>query len=330
MQPVHIPRLAALLFLTTAAAPALRSQGHSSGAPTTSPLQAACPQGVLDLVTGMCVPVSSVPMAGALLPLGRFLHVASSGNVGIGTQTPARRLDVAGSIGSEIPSGSVSINTYSPSTVPSIRLKNSAGSHDWVIYPSSNDVSNLHIVTHQTNRPRVSIAGNGDHKADLRVDGNIEAGEDLAVTGTTTTGVLTITGGADLVEGFAGAAALTPGTVVVIDAQRAGAVRACTAAYDPGVAGAVSGAGGVHPGIRLGQTGVLDGDAQITLAGRVYVKCSTANGAIRPGDMLTTSAVPGHAMRATDRERAFGSVFGKAMSSLEDGDGLVLVLVNLQ
>jgi hypothetical protein len=35
-------------------------------------------------------------------------------------------------------------------------------------------------------------------------------------------------------------------------------------------------------------------------------------------------------MRATDPQRAFGAVVGKAMSSLDEGTGLVLVLVNLQ
>ena len=53
---------------------------------------------------------------------------------------------------------------------------------------------------------------------------------------------------------------------------------------------------------------------------------------IKPGDLLTTSEVPGHAMKATDRERWDGAIIGKAMSSLESGEGLVLVLVlvNLQ
>ena len=48
------------------------------------------------------------------------------------------------------------------------------------------------------------------------------------------------------------------------------------------------------------------------------------------GDLLTTSHVPGHAMKATDRERSYSAVMGKAMSSLDEGTGLVLVLVNLQ
>jgi hypothetical protein len=35
-------------------------------------------------------------------------------------------------------------------------------------------------------------------------------------------------------------------------------------------------------------------------------------------------------MRAGDSHRAFGAVLGKAMSGLDAGTGLVLVLVNLQ
>jgi hypothetical protein len=46
--------------------------------------------------------------------------------------------------------------------------------------------------------------------------------------------------------------------------------------------------------------------------------------------MLTTSDIPGHAMKATDRELAYGAVIGKAMTALDEGTGLVLVLVNLQ
>ena len=86
----------------------------------------------------------------------------------------------------------------------------------------------------------------------------------------------------------------------------------------------------MKPGICLGQDGVLDGDTPVAMTGRVYVKCSSENGAIRPGDLLTSAALAGHAMKATDGERSFGSVIGKAMSSLDEETGLVLVLVNLQ
>jgi hypothetical protein len=60
------------------------------------------------------------------------------------------------------------------------------------------------------------------------------------------------------------------------------------------------------------------------------VQADAANGAIRPGDLLTTSSTPGHAMKVTDHARAQGAILGKAMTSLAEGKGMVLVLVTLQ
>jgi len=53
-------------------------------------------------------------------------------------------------------------------------------------------------------------------------------------------------------------------------------------------------------------------------------------GFIVPGDLLTTAATPGHAMRVTDPTKASGAILGKAMTGLSEGRGLVLVLVSLQ
>ncbi|MCB0067048.1 MAG: hypothetical protein KDD77_07855, partial [Caldilineaceae bacterium] len=94
--------------------------------------------------------------------------------------------------------------------------------------------------------------------------------------------------------------------------------------------GVVSGANGVQPGLTLHQDGVLEGDTQVAIAGRVYVMAEALSSPIRPGDLLTTSALPGHAMKATDRERAYGAVIGKALTGLDTGTGFVLVVVNLQ
>jgi len=150
-------------------------------------------------------------------------------------------------------------------------------------------------------------------------------------TGRTITTAVEITGGGDLVEGFESSEGkLEPGTVVVIDAERAGQLKSSSSAYDRKVAGVISGAGGINHGIQMGQDGVMDGENLVAMTGRVYVKCSAENGAIQPGDLLTTADITGHAMRADDVSRSFGAVIGKAMTSLEDETGLVLVLVNLQ
>ena len=146
-----------------------------------------------------------------------------------------------------------------------------------------------------------------------------------------TTDTLEITGGADLVESFdTGGHEYAPGTVLVIDPQRPGELMTSTVTYDKRVAGVVSGAGSLRPGLQLGQAGVASGSTQVALTGRVYVTCSAENGPVGPGDLLTTSSTAGCAMRATDQLRSNGAVLGKAMTPLDAGTGLVLVLVNLQ
>jgi hypothetical protein len=40
--------------------------------------------------------------------------------------------------------------------------------------------------------------------------------------------------------------------------------------------------------------------------------------------------VKGHCMKVTDRDQAYGAVIGKALTALDHGEGLVLVIVNLQ
>jgi hypothetical protein len=45
---------------------------------------------------------------------------------------------------------------------------------------------------------------------------------------------------------------------------------------------------------------------------------------------LTSSALPGHAMRAGDAEAARGAVLGKALEDLQGTSGLVLILASLQ
>ncbi len=155
----------------------------------------------------------------------------------------------------------------------------------------------------------------------------------LQVNGTTSTKVLEITGGADLAESFditAGDIPL-PGMVVSIDPGKPGQLRVADQAHDKTVAGIVSGAGDVQPGMLMGQAGTLaDGQYPVALTGRVYCRVDAGYGAIRPGDLLTTSPTTGHAMKVTDPQQAQGAIIGKAMTAMDAGKGLVLVLVSLQ
>ncbi len=152
--------------------------------------------------------------------------------------------------------------------------------------------------------------------------------------GITKVDVLQIMGGADLSEQFdvqSDQRRAEPGMVVCIDPDNAGKLVVSGKSYDRTVAGIISGAGGIKTGMLMGQhETVADGAYPVALTGRVYVWADASNGAIVPGDLLTTSEVPGHAMKVTDHLKSHGATLGKAMTSLESGRGLVLVLVSLQ
>ena len=142
---------------------------------------------------------------------------------------------------------------------------------------------------------------------------------------------ITIHGGADLAEPFpVSETEVEKGSVMVIDEDHPGRLKRCETAYDTRVAGVLSGANGIHPGIALKQNGALDQGENVALTGRVYVLADAHTAPIKPGDLLTTSDTPGHAMKVMDHARAQGAILGKAMSSLSEGRGLVLVLVTLQ
>jgi hypothetical protein len=119
-----------------------------------------------------------------------------------------------------------------------------------------------------------------------------------------------------------------PGTVMVLSND--GTVAPSRKPYDCCVAGIVSGAGDLKPAILLGRRISLRPRATIALAGTVYCKVDATEGSIEVGDLLTTSALEGHAMKVRDRHRAFGAVLGKAMRGLDSGRGLIPVLIALQ
>jgi len=245
------------------------------------------------------------------------LHLKNGGNVGIGTTDPQQRLDVA--FGNAQVRGSDSF--AGPGSVATLYLG------DAVHYLRATREYGLSLGTWPvgdaiTVREPDGRVGIGTTEPEARLD----------VAGTTRTAVLEITGGSDLAEPFevSDRNPITAGAVVVIDEGNPGRLRLSTEAYDKRVAGVVSGAGSLKPGLTLSQAGVTDQGVPVALSGRVFVLADAAEAAIQPGDQLTTSATPGHARKVTDYERGRGAVLGKAMSSLEAGRGLVLVLVTLQ
>ncbi|HKK61108.1 MAG TPA: hypothetical protein VJ951_01030, partial [Bacteroidales bacterium] len=82
--------------------------------------------------------------------------------------------------------------------------------------------------------------------------------------------------------------------------------------------------------------------------GRVPCKVTDENGSIKPGDLMTTSSTPGHAMKWTpvdvneaadfdelksmlsENESRRNAVIGKALEAHESGTGKIMVLISLQ
>jgi hypothetical protein len=150
------------------------------------------------------------------------------------------------------------------------------------------------------------VAGN------VRVDGNIAAKYQ------------------DVAEWVPAASELAPGTVVVLGGTKPNEVTASDKAYDTRVAGVVSD----KPGLILGEGG--DNQVKVAHIGRVKVKVDASYGAVHIGDLLVTSSTPGYSMRsqpvtigsATIHQP--GTLIGKALEPLDNGQGEVLVLLTLQ
>jgi hypothetical protein len=219
------------------------------------------------------------------------LAVEEGGHVGIGTSYPQRDLHIR-------------------SGQPYVRFEDTQGGNKWEagVFGESYDFRISEIVGSAA-LPRLIVEEGGRVKVQE----------------------LEILGGSDLAEPFDVAGPVEPGMVVAIDPENPGQLRLAEGAYDRTVAGCVSGANGLNPGLVMAQEGsAADGAFPVALSGRVYCWADASYGAIQPGDLLTTSDTAGHAMVAGDYERAQGAIIGKAMSRLEEGQGLVLVLVTLQ
>jgi hypothetical protein len=124
------------------------------------------------------------------------------------------------------------------------------------------------------------------------------------------------------------------GDVLVIDRGSAGMMRRGFEGHDSGVIGVATENAGVVLGSQ--SPGLFDDEAgrettlraEVAMAGVVSCKVDAAFGAIWPGDLLVTSPTPGHAMR-TDSPLP-GTIVGKALEPLEEGTGLIRVLVMLR
>jgi len=163
----------------------------------------------------------------------------------------------------------------------------------------------------------VGIIGKGGLLA-ARFEGDVEVTGDVRLAN------------ADCAEAFdiAEADTVDPGTVMILSED--GLLHQSQGAYDRRVAGIISGAGDYRPGIILDSREAGESRKPIALLGKVFCKVDAGYASVGIGDLLTTSATPGHAMKATDAGKAFGAVIGKALRPLVEGQALIPVLVCLQ
>lgn len=261
--------------------------------------------------------------------------IARNGNVGLGTTSPDYQLDMAG--------GGIRLRDETANMA--IRIEDNAGRRSIIIKPNSNANAGEILLFEDGGDSTISIRGSdaagqsgeilfrkpGVAGTTLELDG------DYAGTGRSRIIVdeLQIKGGADFAEYFdiiETTTAPEAGMLVSISETAEGKMTISSNPYDKKVAGVISGANGISAGMTMGQQGTIaDGKHPVAISGRVYVKAEASVHAISPGDLLTTSSVAGHAMKAANQKKATGAIIGKAMGHLAAGQtGYVLVLLSIQ
>jgi hypothetical protein len=277
------------------------------------------------------------------------MRVDASGNVGIGTTSPAEALHVyntsgigqiqlqgggthAGFVGSWNGGGlflasNRNVRTggnYNSAMVGAQLALGPSGSGDTVFYTvSSGGTGNATELMRIIASGNVGV-GTPAPSAKLHVVGTAHITESLTVDGNISAKYQ------DVAEWVQSSQLLSAGTVVVLDQTKSNQVIASSQAYDTRVAGVIS----LQPGIALGESGA--GKVLVATTGRVRIKVDASAGPIQIGDLLVTSDKEGIAKKSEPLNLGGvqihrpGTLIGKALERLEKGMGEILVLLSLQ
>ncbi len=184
------------------------------------------------------------------------------------------------------------------------------------------------LGTSNTERVRITSAGRigiglPNPSAQLDVVGDVHASGNI--TGGTVRATFQ-----DVAEWVPSSEQMPPGTVVIVSESAGNTVAPSLAAYDTRVAGVVSAAPGVLLGVESSSK------SKIATTGRVKVRVDATKDPIRLGDLLVTSDKPGVAMKSEPlnlggvKIHRPGTLIGKALEPLPNGQGEILVLLSLQ
>jgi hypothetical protein len=136
--------------------------------------------------------------------------------------------------------------------------------------------------------------------------------------------------GADCAEEFTlkNSSYCEPGTVMILNDDET--VSPSNTEFDKKVVGVISGAGRYKPAIIMDKQENNKNRVPIAVMGKVLCKVDSSYAKIERGDLLTTSPTLGHAMKAEDPIKTFGSVIGKALATAQEDLSMIPILVSLR
>lgn len=296
------------------------------------------------------------------------MMVDSSGNVGIGTSNPTSRLSVIGPVQNGVftvfidstaggQAGSqhgIQINGTSASTylsagattllgaAPHVNVNAADNTNYAVTFGNTGGfgrVLRLRSSSSSSTVPVMQVEGSNGGTVALSAQANgtvgVGTGTPDASYKLDVVGNVRVSGNIaakyqDVAEWVETSQALPAATVVVLHANKSNQVVASSRAYDTRVAGVISS----QPGLILGER--AENKVLVATTGRVKIKVDATRGAIRVGDLLVTSNKEGVAMKSRPisvggvRIHRPGTIIGKALEPLANGQSEILVLLSLQ
>jgi len=234
--------------------------------------------------------------------------IRATGGVGIGTNNPGNN--------------QVRVNSTTNGGIPTATLdvENFGTGNGIAAHFESNGTDATLVIDQDGSGDHIKTFANGALRFAVRDNGNVNADGTFSSPASDVAEWFEVDGGADRYE---------PGDVLAVSRVRDRSLEKSSEAYSSRVIGVYA----TKPGVLLGRS-VEGFSVPVGVVGVLPTKVSGENGAIRRGDMLTSSSTPGYAMRAQPQIVGgfelfpTGSIIGKALENFEGvGFGMIEVMV---